>query len=159
MILTLINPSDFKVVRVISFRAEYIKRSGIICYMRPYAIDYRKGTLDDFDHSIIAWLKSLNLSNVKLIYSEDILFDYQLPQLSQIYNGGRPSSKLSLVCHGDYSLDEFVKMGEIDTVCFQLNVFWNADKSDILPELGGTMTFDKNKEDYYHNVIKTITSL
>lgn len=159
MILKLINPSEFKVVRVISFRAEYIKRSGTICYMRPYAKDYRKGTLDDFDHSIIAWLKSLNLSNVELIYSEDVLFDYQLPQMSQVYNGGRPSSKLSLVCHGDYSHDEFVKVGKIDAVSFQLNVFWNADKSDILPQLDGIMTFDKNKEDYYHNVIKTITSL
>ena len=159
MILTLINPEEFKVVRIISFRDEYTKRFGTICYMRPYALDYKKETLDDFDHSMIMWLKSLNLSNVEFIYSEDILFDYQLPQLSRIYNGGRPSSKLSLVCHGDYSHDEFVAMRHIDAVCFELNVFWNAAKNDLCPQLDGIMTFDKNKENYYRDVMKTIKSL
>ncbi len=159
MKITLIKPDEFKVVRVISFRDKYTKRFGTICYMRPYALDYNKGILDDFDNSMIIWLKSLNLSNVELIYSEDMLFDYQLPQLLRIYNGGRPSSKLSLVCHGDYSHDEFVAMGQIDAVCFELNVFWNADKNDLCPQLSGIMTFDKNKENYYRDVIKTIKSL
>ena len=159
MKLTLINPDEFKVIRVISIRDEYTKRSGTICYIRPYALDYKKETLDDFDHSMIMWLKSLNLNNVEFIRSEEILFDYQLPQLSRIYDGGRPSSKLSLVCHGDYSHDEFVAMGQIDAVCFELNVFWNADKNDLCPQLSGIMTFDKNKENYYRDVIKTIKSL
>ena len=159
MKLTLINPDEFKVIRVISIRDEYTKRSGTICYIRPYALDYKKETLDDFDHSMIMWLKSLNLNNVEFIRSEDILFDYQLPQLSRIYDGGRPSSKLSLVCHGDYSHDEFVAMGQIDAVCFELNVFCNADKNDLCPQLSGIMTFDKNKENYYRDVIKTIKSL
>ena len=159
MKLTLINPDEFKVIRVISIRDEYTKRSGTICYIRPYALDYKKETLDDFDHSMIMWLKSLNLNNVEFIRSEDILFDYQLPQLSRIYDGGRPSSKLSLVCHGDYSHDEFVAMGQIDAVCFELNAFWNADKNDLCPQLSGIMTFDKNKENYYRDVIKTIKSL
>lgn len=159
MKITLINPDEFKVIRVISFRDEYTKRFGTICYMRPYALDYKKETLDDFDHSMIMWLKSLNLNNVEFIRSEDILFDYQLPQLSRIYDGGRPSSKLSLVCHGNYSYDELVAMGQIDAVCFELNVFWSADKNDFCPQLSGIMTFNKNKEIYYRNAIKSITSL
>ena len=77
MKITLINPDEFKVIRVISFRDEYTKRVGTVCYMRPYALDYKKEILDDFDHSMIMWLKSLNLNNVEFIRSEDILFDYQ----------------------------------------------------------------------------------
>lgn len=155
----LINPDEFKVARVISFRDEHIKKSGTICYMRPYAPNYNKDMLDDFDYSIIAWLKSLNLSNVEFINSVDVLFDYQLPQLSRVYDGGRPKNELTLVCHGDYSYDEFIAMGKIDAICFHLNVFWNANNSDILPSLYGTVTFDKNKDDYYRNVIKAIKSL
>lgn len=159
MAFNYINPDEFKVARVISFRDEYIKKNGKICYMRPYTQDYKKEMIDDFDQSIIEWLKSLNLDNVSLIHSEDILFDHQLSQLSQIYDGGRPSSKLSLVCQGDYSNDDFVAIRQIDAVCFKLNVFWNADKNDTFPVLEKSVTFDKNKEKYYFDVIKSITSL
>lgn len=161
MILKLINPDEFKVVRVISFRNEYIKKVGTICYMRPYTQDYRKDILDEFDHSMIAWLKSLNLNNVEFVYSADVLFDYQLPQLSRIYDGGRPSGKLSLVCHEDYSQDEMISMGmgQIDAICIELKVFWNADMDATIPMLCGIMTFDRNKKDYYFDVVKTITSL
>ena len=60
MKITLIKPDEFKVVRVISFRDKYAKGFGTICYMCPYALDYKKEILDDFDNSMIMWLKSLN---------------------------------------------------------------------------------------------------
>lgn len=161
MIPTLINPEEFKVVRVISFCDEYTKRTGTICYMRPYTQDYKKEILDDFDHSMITWLKSLNLKNVKFVHSENVLFDHQLPQLSRIYDGGRPNNKLFLVCYEDYSQDEMIVMGvkQINAICIELKVFWNTDMNAAIPLLCGAMTFDKNKKDYYFDVVKTITSL
>lgn len=159
MEISLIDPKEFKVARVISFREEFTGLSGTICYMRPYTKDYNKETLDDFDNSMIEWLKSLNLKDVEFIHSEDILFDYQKPQLSKIYNGGRPCNKLLLVCHGDYSLEEIVAKREIEAIQFELNVFWNTYTTGTLPSFGGTMTFDKNKEKYYFKVIKDLNEL
>lgn len=159
MNIAMLQPEEFKAIRVISFLDEYTKLKGTIAYIRPYTTDYKNETLDDFDHSMIMWLKSLNLINVEFIYREDILFDCQLPQLSQIYNGGRSINKLSLVCEGDYSDEEVATKGKIDAFCLKLNVFWNTNKHDICPQLNGVMTFDKNKENYYRDVIKTITSL
>lgn len=159
MIISLINPEEFKVARVISFREEFTGLCGTICYMRPYTKDYNKERFDDFDNSMIEWLKSLNLKNVVHSHSEDILFDYQKPQLSKIYDGGRPCSKLLLVCHGDYSQEEIISKREIEAIQFELNVFWNAYTKKRLPSLGGTMTFDRNKEKYYFEAIKNLNEL
>ena len=159
MILTVINPEDFRVARVISFRDEISKISGVVSYMRPFTTDYNQSTLDDFDHSMIRWMESLNLNNVRFTHSEDILFDYQIPQLSRIYNCGRPSSKLNLICHGDYSPEEFISMGQIYATCIELNVFWDTIKKDTLPQLSRTVTFDKNKEKYYFDVIGSLSGL
>lgn len=159
MILNLINQKDFKVARVISFRDDFIGRSGTVCYLRPYNSTYNKKSLDDFDRSFIEWLNVLNLSDVKKIYSEDILFDHQISQIIKIYNGGRPSSKLSFTCHGDYLPEDIISMGKIDAICLELNIYWNANKEETFPLLGGTMTFDQRKKDYYFDVIKKITSI
>ena len=69
MILTVINPEDFRVARVISFRDEISKISGVVSYMRPFTTDYNQSTLDDFDHSMIRWMESLNLNNVRFTHS------------------------------------------------------------------------------------------
>lgn len=159
MTLNLINPEDFKVARVITFRDEFVNKTGRICYMRPYTQNYTKDTIDDFDHSMVEWLESLNLNNVRFIHNADVLFDCQLPDLSQIYNGGRPSTKLSLACYGDYSHDEVVARGHITAIPLNLNVFWDANQEEQCPRLCGMVTFDKTKENYYRDVIKTITSL
>ena len=156
--LNLINPEDFKVARVISFIDDFWGCSGTVCYMRPLTIKYNKDTFDDFDKSIIEWLKSLNLKNVDINYSGNIIFDHQKSQLSKIYDGGRPCSKLSFTCHGNYSFDEIVTMGQIKTIHLDLNVFWNTMKNTP-STLDVVMTFDKNKEKYYFDVIKSITSL
>lgn len=60
--------------------------------MRPYTQDYKSEILDNFDLLIIEWLKSLNLNNLSLIHSKDILFDHQLSQLSKIYDGVAPTA-------------------------------------------------------------------
>ena len=85
MKFSLISPEDFKVARVISFMDEFIECAGTVCYMRPHTTEYNKDTFDDFDRSIIVWLKSLNLKNVDFSHSENIIFDHQRPQLSKIY--------------------------------------------------------------------------
>lgn len=74
MEISLIDPKEFKVARVISFREEFTGLSGTICYMRPYTKDYNKETLDDFDNSMIEWLKSLNLKDVGFIHGERYTF-------------------------------------------------------------------------------------
>ena len=112
-----------------------------------------------FDRSIIVWLKSLNLKNVDFSHSENIIFDHQRPQLSKIYEGGRPSSKLSFTCHGNYTFEECITMGQINSILLELNVFWNTMSKKTPSIIGGVMTFDKNKEKYYFDVIKSITCI
>ena len=159
MKFSLISPEDFKVARVISFMDEFTECAGTVCYMRPHTIEYNKDTFDDFDRSIIVWLKSLNLKNVDFSHSENIIFDHQRPQLSKIYEGGRPSSKLSFTCHGNYTFEECITMGQINSILLELNVFWNTMSKKTPPTIGGVMTFDKNKEKYYFDVIKSITCI
>lgn len=159
MTFNLINPNDFQVARVISFYDSTINRYAKVCYFRPMKNGYNKTTFDDFDKSIVEWLKGLNLQNVDFCQSDDIVFDHQKPQLGKIYNGGRPSSKLLLTCHGDYTMDEFVVMGKIDASVLELNIYWNAMPTDVMPHQGGIMTFDNTKEQYYFDVIKQIESL
>lgn len=159
MTFKLIDPKDFQVARVISFYDSTINKNAKVCYFRPMANGYNKTTLDDFDKSIVEWLKGLNLQNVDICHSDDIVFDHQKPQLEKIYNGGRPSSKLILTCHGDYSMEEFMAMGKIDASVLELNIYWNALSANVMPDQGGVMTFDKTKERYYFDVIKQIRSL
>lgn len=159
MKFSLISPEDFKVARVISFMDEFTECAGTVCYMRPRTIEYNKDTFDDFDRSIIVWLKSLNLKNVDFSHSENIIFDHQRPQLSKIYEGGRPSSKLSFTCHGNYTFEECITMEQINSILLELNVFWNTMSKKTPSTIGGVMTFDKNKEKYYFDVIKSITCI
>ena len=56
--LKLLNPNDFKVLRVISFREKFTHAIGKICYFRPMTKDYQQGTSDEFDTILIEWLKA-----------------------------------------------------------------------------------------------------
>ena len=158
--LILIKPEKYKVARVITFKDNFNNLSGTICYMRPLSNSYNKETLDDFDNSMLIWLQSFNLKNVKLIYSTNIIFNNQISQLNKAYNGGRPHNDLSFICYGNYPLEEFVTMKQINAINIKLKVFWNTTSNNsMLPILNGVVSFDKNKEKYYFDTIKSVTSL
>ena len=154
-----IKTEDWKVVRVIRFYEELLNIKGTICYMRPLTYDYNKETIDDFDNSMIRWLKSLQLKNVKVIKSENMLFDSQQTTFSRIYDSNRPQTKLSLNCSGNYTDDNIVGKGEIRTINLSLNIFWDTNNKGTLSDIYGAVTFDKDKEDYFFDVIKGVTSL
>lgn len=154
-----IKTEDWKVVRVIRFYDELLNIKGTICYMRPLTYDYNKETIDDFDNSMIKWLELCKLQNIEFIRHENILFDNQPTNLSSIYDGGRPQTKLSLNCSGNYTEDNIVGKGEIRTINLSLNIFWDTNNKGILSDICGAVTFNKDKEDYFFEVIKGITSL
>ena len=74
----------------------------------------------------------MNLDNVRIIHSEDICFEHQLPQIDRIYNGGRPRSLLTLTCHGNYQIDEILKMGQIEARILELNVYWTTSQAESI---------------------------
>lgn len=155
----IINTDMPKVARVIRFREEIKGIEGTICYMRPLTPNYDKDKSDIFDNSMIEWLESFQLKNVKVICSENILFDNQVSILSRIYDGGRPKTELSLICNREYT-DEVIDYNEgIKTRMLSLNIFWNTNNTKLLSDINGAVLFDKDKEEYFFDVIKGITSL
>lgn len=92
--LKVIDSNDFEVIRVISFTVSHMKYGGTIVYRRPLTATYNEGCSDDFDGSLLKWLQQLKLKDVALSYSKDILFDNQLKNYQQIYDGGRPTTQL-----------------------------------------------------------------
>ena len=154
--LQMISPHDFEVIRVISFSDSHLNKNGVIVYRRPSTLNYNKDVLDDFDESFIKWLKQLNFQNVTLWHSEDILFDNQLNHYQQVYDGGRPRTLLSLTCHGDYTNDELMRQGAIDAHILELPIYWNSSENYPIPVIGGVVTYDKTKEQYYIDSLSAI---
>lgn len=51
-------------------------------------------------------------------------------------------------------------MKQINAINIKLKVFWNTTTNNsMLPILNGVVSFDKNKEKYYFDTIKSVTSL
>ena len=159
MNMQLIDPQMFEVVKVYSFVEPYTGRSAYVGYYRPYSKYYNHGFNDDFDTTFVEWLKNMNLQHVQRVASEDIMFDIQKPRIQQIYDGGRPLTVLALTCHGNFSMDEIMQMGQIKGYTIDVPVHWNSISSNFLMPLGGVMTFDKTKESYFLDVLSTILPL
>ena len=156
--MKLLDPKDFKVLRVISFQEKFTNAIGKICYFRPMTKDYQQGTSDEFDASLIEWLKAQNLVNVVLVSSSDVCFEHQTDDIQKIYLR-KVKTQLSLTCHGDYSIDELIAMGKINAKILKLNVYWDTlDKNNVY-DMGNSVTFDKTKEEYYFGVIDSVESL
>lgn len=157
--MQLIDPQKFEVVKVYSFIEPYTGKSAYVGYYRPYTKNYNRNLNDDFDSKFVEWLQSMNLHDVQNVVSEDILFDIQKPRIQQIYDGGRPSTIMSLTCHGDYSMDEVMQMGQICGYAINIQVYWNSIANNFLMPLGGVMTFDKTKEAYFLDVLSKIVPI
>jgi len=154
--IKLMNPEDFRVARVISLIDNYTKSRGYITYLRPLTQSYNKSVIDDFDNSMIDWIKELKYQEVQFVHASDVVFDYQKPQIEKIYNGGRPSSKLLLTCHGDYSFEELVKLGQINAKKLDLPIYWNALGNTNILDNGGVFTFDKSRERDFFEIMEKI---
>lgn len=156
--LKLLNPNDFKVLRVISFREKFTHAIGKICYFRPMTKDYQQGTSDEFDTILIEWLKAQNLVNVALVSCYDVCFEHEKENIQKIYLR-KINTQLSLTCHGDYSTDELIGMGKINAKILKLNVYWDTLDGNSFYDMGNSVTFDKAKEEYYFGVIDSVESL
>lgn len=159
MEIQLIDPQKFEVVKVYSFIEPYTGKSAYVGYYRPYTETYNSGITDDFDKRFFEWLRVLNLNNVQMVLGENIMFDFQKPRIEQIYNGGRPSTKMALTCHGDYTMDEMMQKGKIEGYVIDFKIYWNSIDNNYLMPLGGVLTFDKGKEQYLMETLSKITSL
>lgn len=156
--LKLLDPKDFKVLRVISFQERFSNKVGKICYFRPMTEDYQQGVSDEFDASLIEWLKAQNLENVSLDISSDVCFEHEKENIQKIYLR-KIKTQLSLTCHGDYSTDELIGMGKINAKILKLNVYWDTLDKNSVYDMGNSVTFDKAKEEYYFGVIDSVESL
>lgn len=156
--LKLLDPEDFKVLRVISFQERFTHAIGKICYFRPRTENYQQGASDEFDASLIEWLKAQNLVNVSLDISSDVCFEHQMDEIQKIYLR-KVKTQLSLTCHGDYSTDELIGMGKINAKILKLNVYWDTLDENRVYDMGNSVTFDKAKEEYYFGVIDSVESL
>lgn len=159
MTLQLLDPQKQKVARIISFNEPFTKTKGFIGYLRPLTSSYSKDTIDDFDNSLKDWLESFNLENVHYVNCTNIIFEDQISQLQRIYNNGRPTSKLLLTCYGDNGFEELKQIGHVKTRLLDLPIYWNALDKSIQLDNSGFVTFDKDKEAYFFEIIDNIESL
>lgn len=156
--MKVLKPEDFKVLRVISFQERFSNKVGKICYFRPMTEDYQQGASDEFDASLLEWLKAQNLVNVDLDISSDVWFEHQIDDIQKIYLR-KVKTQLSLTCHGDYSIDELTAMGKMNAKILKLNVYWDTLDKDRVYDMGNSVTFDKTKEKYYFEAIDSVESL
>lgn len=156
--MKVLKPEDFKVLRVISFQERFSNKVGKICYFRPMTKDYQQGTSDEFDTTLIEWLKAQNLVNVVLVSSSDVCFEHQMDEIQKIYLR-QVKTQLSLTCHGDYSTDELIGMDKINAKILKLNVYWDTLDKPHVYDIGNSVTFDKAKEGYYFGAIDSVESL
>ncbi len=64
MIIKLIDPKDYKVVKVFSFIEPFTQKTAYDGYKRPLPVSYNASIFDDFDQNMLMWLQSMNLDNV-----------------------------------------------------------------------------------------------
>lgn len=159
MVIQLIDPKKFEVVKVYSFTEPNTGKSAYIGYYRPYATTYNSSITDDFDKLFFEWLQRLNLINVQMVHGENIMFDFQKPRIKQIYDGNRPTTTMAITCHGDYTMDELIQKGKIEGFAIDFKIYWNSLDQNCLMPLGGVLTFDKGNEQYFMDTLSTITSL
>lgn len=159
MTMKLLNPEDFKVIRVFCVEDAFYGVSAYIAYVRPWSGDYSKDKPDSLDIKIEEWLKSLNYKNVRMVAKDNICFDIQMPQYKQIYGGGRPTSKLSLICHGDYTTDEMISMGQVNAFSLELTIYWNTTRKEVALDNGSVFTFDKKEEKFFLTSLSNVVSL
>ncbi len=152
-----LDPVEFKVLKVYSFRDPVTGFSGYVYYQRPLTPLYNKGVLDDFDKQFMEWIHSMNLDNVRMAHSEDITYEGQLDFILNILQTNKRKDKMYLTCHGDYSVEEVMQKHEITGFAIDFNVYWNARETDIVLSPGGMFTFDKIKEQYFLDVFNSIT--
>ncbi len=139
------------VINVISFRDSISNHNGRIVYRRPLSSTCNRTQNDDFDNSMLTWLKQLNFINVQFCHSEVIYHKKQLQQIRQIYILRKQKTILKLRWHGDYTSEEMKKMGGFKMREMKFPIYWNAIPSNQLPLTLEVVTFDKNKEQYYLN--------
>lgn len=156
--MKVLKPEDFKVLRVISFQERFTHAIGKICYFRPMTKHYQQGASDEFDTSLLEWLKAQNLVNVGLDSCTDVCFENQVNEIQKIYMR-ETMTQLSFTCHGDYSIDELTAMGKMNAKILKLNVYWDTLDKDRVYDMGNSVTFDKTKEKYYFEAIDSVESL
>ena len=157
--IKLLNPKDFKVINVYSFIDKGINKMGYVGYYRPLTPTYNKRVNDKFDTRFEEWLRELNLQDVQRVEKDDVFFEGQMEQFAKIYANTRPSTTLFLAAHAELTIDEMMKLGEIPAFKCNLPIFWNSLNSDMLLDEGGIMTYDKNDEADFKDVINKITPL
>lgn len=157
--IKILNPNDFKVINVYSFVDKGINKMGYVGYYRPLTPTYNKNVNDKFDARFEKWLGELNLQDVQRVTKEDIYFEGQMENFSQIYANTKPSTTLFLTAHADYTFDEIMNKRIIEAYNCNLPIFWNTTSADVLLDEGGIVTYDKNEEAYFFDIFKNITPL
>ena len=157
--IKLLNPNDFKVINVYSFVDKGINKMGYVGYYRPLTPTYNKNVNDKFDTRFERWLGELNLQDVQRVAKEDIYFEGQMENFTQIYANIKPSTTLFFTAYADYTFDEIMDKGIIEACNCNLPIFWNTMSADVLLDEGGIMTYDKNDEAYFLDIFKNITPL
>ena len=155
--LKLLRPEEFKVLKMYSFLDPVTGFSGYVYYLRPKTSNYSKSSIDDFDAQFMEWVKSMNLNNVVMAYCEEIYYEGLFDLFMSRFQVYKLRDKMYLTCHGDYTVDEIMEKKEIAAFVLDLNVYWNAKSTDIVLSPGGTFTFDKKREDYFMDVLNSIT--
>ncbi len=157
--LKFIAQENFEVIRVFSFTESYMQNVGTIVYRRPLSDIYNKDNPDIFDKTFMEWLNELGLKDVKCICSSNVLFENQLNNYNKIYNGGRPISKLSITCCGNYTLEEIESKESVEARILELPIYWNVIDKKLLSDIGGIVYFDRTKENFFFEAISSIKSL
>ena len=57
---------------------------------------------------------------------------------------------------GDYTNDELMRKGAIDAHILELPIYWNSSENYPIPVIGGVVTYDKTKEQYYIDSLSAI---
>lgn len=155
--LKILPTEEFKVLKVYSFRDPMTGFVGYVYYLRPLKPDYNKNVQDDFDNKFMEWIKAMNLDNVVMAHSDDIVYEGQFKNILKVLQQFRKKGTMCLTCHGDYTVDEIIEKKKIIGYAIDLDVYWNAREIDIVHFPGGMFTFDKKKEQYFLNVFNSIT--
>lgn len=154
--LELLAPANFLVAKVYSFNNPFTNIGATVGYLRPYTQDYDAKQKDIFDLRFEEWLNELNLKNVRMILSRNIIFKGQLEALNKTYVREYAKTNLVITAYGDYSIEELASKKTITGYSIDLPIYWNSLEKDLLTVEGGIMTFNKEHEHFFIEVFKSL---
>lgn len=150
-----LDPNDFKVVKIYSFTDPFSKKRASVGYQRPLSSIYDSKKNDEFDERFESWLKEHKFEDVEMIVAQNILFEGQIDYLHRRFVR-LPQSKLSIIAHGNYTMDEMIENGQIEGCKLEFPIYWNVCDDYRLSDEGGIMVFDKDKEKYFFEVLESL---